>query len=85
VGESVEAGQALLSLYDRALPVIYGYLFDRCRDQAVAEDLASETFLAAVATARNQPDAAVSVPWLVGVARHKLVDRRAYRQGAIDA
>ena len=27
----VPAGQALLALYDRALPQVYGYLFDRCR------------------------------------------------------
>ncbi|MHB8468118.1 MAG: RNA polymerase subunit sigma-24, partial [Acidimicrobiales bacterium] len=40
-------GEALLALYDRALPVVYGYRVDRCGDRAIAEDLASETFLAA--------------------------------------
>ena len=62
---------ALLTLYDRALPEVYGYLIARCGDRAVAEDLTSETFLA-VATGR--PDAPLSVGWLIGVARHKLVD-----------
>jgi RNA polymerase sigma-70 factor (ECF subfamily) len=61
-------------LYERALPVVYGYLFDRCRDRATAEDLTSETFLAAARSVRGQPDDEVSVPWLLGVARHKLVD-----------
>jgi RNA polymerase sigma-70 factor (ECF subfamily) len=61
-------------LYERALPVVYGYLFDRCRDRATAEDLTSETFLAAARTVRGRPDDEVTVPWLVGVARHKLVD-----------
>jgi len=61
-------------LYERALPVVYGYLFDRCRDRATAEDLTSETFLAAARTVRSQPDDEVTLPWLVGVARHKLVD-----------
>ena len=61
-------------MYERALPVVYGYLFDRCRDRATAEDLTSETFLAAARTVRSQPDDDVTVPWLVGVARHKLVD-----------
>jgi len=74
VGDRDEPGEALLALYDRALPVVYGYLVDRCGDRVTAEDLASETFLAAVAAARRPGAAEVSIPWLVGVARHKLVD-----------
>jgi RNA polymerase sigma-70 factor (ECF subfamily) len=63
----------LLLLYDRALPEVYGYLFARCESMAVAEDLTSETFLAAVAAMRaGEPP--LSVPWLIGIARHKLVD-----------
>ena len=61
-------------MYERALPVVYGYLFDRCRDRATAEDLTSETFLAAARNVRGQPEDEVTVPWLVGVARHKLAD-----------
>src|SRR5439155_18687595 len=30
-----DGGRALLALYDRALPEVYGYLFDRCRDAAI--------------------------------------------------
>jgi RNA polymerase sigma-70 factor (ECF subfamily) len=43
----------------------------------LAEDLTSETFLAAA-----RQDALLSVAWLIGVARHKLVDhwRRQARQ-----
>ena len=72
-------GAALLALYDRALPQVYGYLIARCEDKEVAEDLTAETFLA-VAAARQ--DASLSVEWLIGVARHKLVDhwRRKARQ-----
>jgi RNA polymerase sigma-70 factor, ECF subfamily len=65
--------ESLLSLYDHALPEVYGYLLARCGSVALAEDLTSETFLAAVAAVRRG-DAPLSVPWLVGVARHKLVD-----------
>jgi RNA polymerase sigma-70 factor (ECF subfamily) len=60
-----------MALYDRALPQVYGYLMGRCGDRAVAEDLTSETFLA-VAAAHG--DAPLTVGWLIGVARHKLVD-----------
>jgi RNA polymerase sigma-70 factor (ECF subfamily) len=69
-----EEAQTLLGLYDRALPQVYGYLIDRCGDTATAEDLTSETFLAAVAAARRSGDSHVSIPWLMGVARHKLID-----------
>jgi RNA polymerase sigma-70 factor, ECF subfamily len=62
----------LLALYDEALPQVYGYLLSRSGQKALAEDLTAETFLAAVDTVRrNQP---VSIAWLIGVARHKLVD-----------
>ena len=63
----------LLSLYDRALPEVYGYLLSRCGQRALAEDLTAETFLAAV---RAEKDGAgpTTVPWLIGTARHKLVD-----------
>jgi RNA polymerase sigma-70 factor (ECF subfamily) len=68
------AGQRLLDVYDVALPQVYGYLLARCGTVQVAEDLTAETFLAAVDTARRDPATPISVPWLVGVARHKLVD-----------
>ena len=64
----------LLALYDSALPQVYGYLLSRCGQRALAEDLTAETFLAAVDAVRREPPAPVSTPWLVGVARHKLVD-----------
>ena len=43
-----DQGAQLLALYDRALPQVYGYLRARVGDDAVAEDLTAETFLAAV-------------------------------------
>jgi RNA polymerase sigma-70 factor (ECF subfamily) len=59
----------LLSLYDATLPQVYGYLLARCGSRVLAEDLTAETFLAAVAA-----DGPVTAAWLIGTARHKLVD-----------
>jgi RNA polymerase sigma-70 factor (ECF subfamily) len=68
-------GAALLALYDTALPQVYGYLVHRCGDPAVAEDLTSETFMAAVSAVQRDPAAPqLTVGWLIVVARHKLVD-----------
>jgi RNA polymerase sigma-70 factor (ECF subfamily) len=81
-GVRPDPGFALLELYDAALPEVYGYLLSRCRQRALAEDLTAETFLAAVDACRRHAPPQLSVAWLIGVARHKLVDhwRRAERE-----
>lgn len=71
---AVDAGSALLALYDATLPHVYGYLLARCGGPALAEDLTAETFLAAVDAARRDDPPPVSTQWLIGVARHKLAD-----------
>ena len=74
--------QQLVALYDAALGDVYGYLVRRCGSVIVAEELTSETFLAAVARIRRQRVESLTVAWLIGIARHKLVDhwRRAERE-----
>ncbi|MCU1663714.1 MAG: polymerase sigma-70 factor, subfamily [Pseudonocardiales bacterium] len=69
-----DAGAALLDLYDEALPQVYGYLLARCGWSALAEDLTAETFVAAVVACRRADPPVPSTAWLVGIARHKLVD-----------
>ena len=64
-----EHGAALLALYDSALPEVYGYLVSRCGDRALAEDLTSDTFLAAVSAPTDAPR---TIGWLIGIARHIL-------------
>jgi RNA polymerase sigma-70 factor (ECF subfamily) len=53
---------------------VYGYLLPRCGVPAVAEDLTAETFLAAVSAVQRHAVPEMTIAWLVGVARHKLVD-----------
>ena len=69
-----DQGPALLALYDSALPQVYGYLVRRCDGTTVAEDLTAETFLAAVAAVQKGSVPQMTTAWLIGVARHKLVD-----------
>ena len=68
------SASGLLELYDTSVGDVYGYLVTRCGQRAVAEDLTAETFLAAADAVRRDRVATMSVPWLIGVARHKLVD-----------
>jgi RNA polymerase sigma-70 factor (ECF subfamily) len=58
---------------------VYGYLLPRCGSVADAEDLTAETFMAAVAALDRPDPPSVTVAWLIGVARHKLVDH--WRRG----
>jgi len=73
-GLEVSGGDPVAAIYRRALPQIYGYLLPRCGSVALAEDLTAETFTAAVVAVRQGSAGQVSVGWLIGVARHKLVD-----------
>ena len=66
--------EQLLEVFDRALAEVYGYLLHRCRVKALAEDLASETFLGALDSIRRGYGGEVTVAWLIGIARHKLAD-----------
>lgn len=72
--DAPRGGARVLAVYDAALPRVYGYVLSRSGDVATAEDLTSETFLAALHAAEVDPALPVSIPWLVGIARHKLVD-----------
>jgi RNA polymerase sigma-70 factor, ECF subfamily len=63
------------AFYEDALPRIYGYFMHRCGGSAsTAEDLTQETFLAAVAELKKETTVASPLPWVYGIARHKLLD-----------
>ena len=63
------------AFYDQALPRIYGYLHDRCGgDDAVAEELTQQTFVAAVRKRSRFDGRSEPMTWLTAIARHKLAD-----------
>ncbi|MFN2588088.1 MAG: RNA polymerase sigma factor [Actinomycetota bacterium] len=72
---------AFRAFYRDALPRIYGYFMNRCgNDPAVAEDLTQETFMAAVQALKKGPRVDDPTAWIVGIARHKLVDHYRSRE-----
>jgi RNA polymerase sigma-70 factor (ECF subfamily) len=79
---TIDHGAVLLEIYDDAVDQVYSYLRARCGSRALAEDLTADTFLAAVGQIRRSAVEAVTVAWLIGIARHKLIDewRRAARR-----
>jgi len=83
VRTQVPSLEAFRRFYADASSVVYGY-FVRATlgDRATAEDLTQETFAAVVIATRAGRAEALTVPWVMGVARHKLVDhyRRVERE-----
>ena len=71
---TIDHGATLLEIYDRAVGEVFAYLRARCGGRAVAEDLTADTFLAAVGQIRRGGVEEVTIAWLIGIARHKLVD-----------
>jgi DNA-directed RNA polymerase specialized sigma24 family protein len=66
--------EAFRDWYDATMPRIYRYLYHRSgRRQDLAEELTQQVFVEAV---RSRPQFAGGdvVGWLIGIARHRLVD-----------
>ena len=74
---------AFAGFYDQAARDVFRYLARALLgDRAAAEDLTQETFTVVVIAARSGRPEALTMPWVMGVARHKLVDH--YRRAARD-
>jgi RNA polymerase sigma-70 factor (ECF subfamily) len=70
----LDSPPAFRAFYERSLLVVYSYLFHRCGGRTAAEDLTQETFMAAVRELKAGRAVEAPVPWVLGIARHKLLD-----------
>lgn len=68
------------AFYAQALPRVYSYLFHRCDTASAAEDLTQETFLAALMEIKKGKAVTDPIGWILGIARHKLLDQVRQRQ-----
>src|SRR5260221_6395080 len=74
-------GASFYAFYDDALPRVYGYLLHRSGGSpTLAEDLTQETFLAAVRELKKGRRPEMPIPWIFGIARHKLLDHYRRRE-----
>lgn len=77
LGTHASSRLLLLYLYDAMASDVYRYLYRMSGgDSGLAEDLTQETFLTAVGRFSDGRGDEVSPPWLMGVARHKLLEHR---------
>jgi RNA polymerase sigma-70 factor (ECF subfamily) len=80
-GAAIPTAAAFQAVYESTFDEVYAYLFHRSGGlQSMAEDLTQETYLAAVAAFRSGDGENVSLPWLITVARNKLVDHYRRRE-----
>lgn len=70
---TVAAGDyTFADMYDVHVRDVYRYVYRRCRDRAMAEDITQDTFMRAI-LATDDPTS-ISIGWLITVARNRLVD-----------
>lgn len=68
------ARQHLIELFDREFDAVYQFVLARAGDRSVADEVASETFLAAAQSLESGAEDTIGLPWLYVVARRRLVD-----------
>ena len=70
---------AFLDRYRETAPAVYAYLYKACAGERTrVDDLLQETFSAALVAWKAGRSADVTTPWLLTVARNKMID--AYRK-----
>lgn len=68
----------LEAFYAQAMPMVYRYFLARCGgNTAVAEDLTQDTMLSAASEVRRGRFGDLPIPWVLGIARHRLLDHYA--------
>jgi RNA polymerase sigma-70 factor (ECF subfamily) len=81
-GQARGTPQAFAELYSRYVERVYRFLYARTGSVQDAQDLTSQTFLAALESIGTYRRRGSFGGWLFGIARHKLADH--YRQRRID-
>lgn len=78
--DPLRSAAGFASFYREALPRVFSYFLDRCEGGSVAEDLTQETFMAAVKEIKRGTAVSSPIAWILGIARHKLLDHYRARE-----
>jgi len=77
-------GAAFAVFYRRHLPAVLAFLLRETRDREAAADLAAEVFAAVLlAAGRYAEQGSSATPWVIGIARNKLL--MSFRRGRVEA
>ena len=83
--ETAQPNEAFAELYRRHVNRVYRYLLARTGSVQDAQDITSQTFLAALEGISSYRKEAGFAAWLLGIARRKLADHYRYHYGQINA
>ncbi|MEO8570615.1 MAG: RNA polymerase sigma factor [Chloroflexota bacterium] len=78
----IEDDDAFRRWYNMAAPRIYAYLFSRTGSAELAEELTQETFIEVVRNPRSFDGRSDPIPWVIGIARHRLT--RQFRRHKVE-
>jgi RNA polymerase sigma-70 factor (ECF subfamily) len=77
-------GAAFTAFYRRHVPAVLAYLMRETRNPETAADLAAEVFAAVLlAAGRYSEQTGSAAPWVIGIARNKLM--MSWRRGRVEA
>src|SRR3984957_21208823 len=77
-------GAAFSTFFRRHLAEVLAYLVRETGDSELAADLAAEVFAAVLlSAARYEAQSPSALPWVIGIARHKLL--MSWRRGRVEA
>jgi RNA polymerase sigma-70 factor (ECF subfamily) len=87
IAEALEDPAAFGRLYDRYVQPVYRYAYSRLDNAHEAEDITSQTFIAAYESLPRYRERGHFPAWLFRIARSKMMDhfRRSRREVALDA
>lgn len=71
---STDAAQTMSAMFDAHGKCVRHYLLKRCGDPELADELTAETFACALMSLQRLAVPHADLPWLLGVATHKLAD-----------
>ena len=75
IARAVDDPDAFAVLYQQHVDQVYRYVRSRIDNEADAQDITAQTFMAALsAIKRYDPNRASLSTWLIGIARHKMMD-----------
>lgn len=83
VREAQRNPEAFAVLYERYMPNVYRYILNRVSNVQDAEDLTTQTFIAALRGLATYNADSQFLTWVLGIARHKIADFFRHRIPAV--
>lgn len=72
--DSTGPAERLVAMFDEHFDAVFGFCVVRCSSRVLAEEVSADVFADAVRHVRANPDAELTLGWLMTVARRRIID-----------